>query len=211
MKKALKILFVEDSDSDIGLIYYELKRSGIPYTSERVQTQETFENALERFTPDIILSDYALPSFDGLTAFNLKQKKYPDIPFIIISGTIGEEIAVELIKSGVTDYALKDKLYTLRSKIARALDDAEKKKEKRIADETLKKQNEKLYEIAVLQSHQVRGPIATILGLINILNPDDPNDPINAEVIMNLRETTLAFDKVIRLIVQKTNEIDEMR
>ncbi len=208
MKKELKIIFVEDMDSDIDLIYRELKRSGIIYISEHVKTAEAFERALERMEPDIILSDYSLPSFDGLSAYRIKQKKYPDIPFIIVSGTIGEENAVALIKEGVTDYALKDKLFTLSSKIARALDDTKKKKEKRIADETLRIQNEKLFEIADLQSHQVRGPISTILGLIEIFNLDDPNDPINAGLIRDLRQVSTGLDKVIRLIVEKTNEIE---
>lgn len=207
MKKLLKIIFVEDSDTDIDLIYRELKRTGIAYISELVKTKETFEDTLEKFIPDIILSDYSLPSFDGVAAFHIKQKKYPDVPFIIISGTIGEETAVELIKSGVTDYVLKDKLFTLPHKIARALDDAEKKAQKRIADETMKKQYEQLFEIAILQSHQVRGPIANILGLINLFNFDNPGDPMNTDIIKNLREVTIALDKVIRVIVQKTNEI----
>ena len=127
MEKILKILFVEDSPVDNDLINLELRRSKLVYTSEMVETREAFENALENFKPDIILSDYSLPSFDGLSAFHIKQKKYPDIPFIIVSGSIGEENAVELIKNGVVDYALKDKLFTLCHKISRALEDAEKK------------------------------------------------------------------------------------
>jgi DNA-binding NtrC family response regulator len=207
MKKKLKIVFIEDSDYDIDLVYHQLNKSKIKYISEHVKTGEALEHVLAKCKPDIILSDYALPSFDGLSAFHIKQKIYPDIPFIIVSGTIGEENAVELIKNGVTDYVLKDKLFTLPHKIDRALEDAEKERQKRIADKRLKMQYDKLYEIANLQSHQVRGPISTILGLTNLINYDNPHDNTNIEVIRHLRDATKAFDRIIHMIVQKTNEI----
>jgi DNA-binding NtrC family response regulator len=201
---------LEDNKSDVELLQYELKKSGLDFCSEVVQTSKDFNKALDNFKPDIILSDYSLPSFDGVSAFHIKQKKYPEIPFIIVSGTIGEENAVELIKSGVTDYSLKDKLFSLHHKILRALKDAKEKKEKKIADELLKTQYEKLRQIAFLQSHQVRGPIASILGLINLFNSDNPGDPLNCEVIKNLRMTTRAFDDIIHEIVQKTSEIEKI-
>jgi len=207
MGKVLKIIFVEDSACDSDLINYELKRSKLVYTYEIVETREAYESALDIFRPDIIISDYSLPSFDGLSAFHIKQKKYPEIPFIIVSGSIGEENAVELIKNGVIDYALKDKLFTLAHKITRALEDAERKKQKKLADDILKHQYEKLYEIAFLQSHQVRGPVATILGLISLFDFDNPNESFNTDVIKYLQEATISLDKVIHMIVQKTNEI----
>lgn len=139
MVENIKILILKDNQSDADLLLCELKKSGLIYTSEIVQTRKAFESALESFKPDIIVADYSLASFDGLTAFDIKQNTYPEIPFIIVSGSIGEENAVELIKNGVTDYALKDKLFVLIPKIYRALKEA---KEKRIADEELASQNE---------------------------------------------------------------------
>ncbi len=207
MGKSLKILFIEDLASDIDLLYFELKRNKFAYSSVHVQTSDAFKDALEHFDPDIILSDYSLPSFDGLTALTIKQEISPDIPFIIVSGTIGEENAVQLIKNGATDYVMKDKLFTLIPKINRALEEAQKKREKRIADETLNKQYQTLFEIATLQSHQVRGPIASILGLINLFNFENANDPANTDIIMNLHVATLAFDDIIHTIVEKTTEI----
>jgi len=126
----LKILILEDNQSDADLLQLELKKSGLIFTSEIVQARQEFEYALQNFNPDIILSDYSLPAFDAVTAFHIKQKISPLIPFIIVSGVIGEENAVELIKNGVTDYTPKDKLFTLSTKISRALKDAEAKKEK---------------------------------------------------------------------------------
>ncbi len=148
MKANLKILILEDNQNDADLLLRELKRSGINFISEIVQTREEFENALQNFSPDIILADYSLPSFDGLTAFNIKQNISPDIPFIIVSGVIGEENAVELIRNGVTDFAQKDKLFVLIPKINRALKEAKEKKEKRIADEELVFQNEEKEKLA---------------------------------------------------------------
>ncbi|MHB1147778.1 MAG: response regulator, partial [Lutibacter sp.] len=104
MNDNLKILILEVNPYDADLIQRELKKSGFRFTSEIVQTRESYESTLDSFKPDIILSDYSLPSFDGIAAFHIKQKKSPDIPFIIVSGTIGEENVVELLKLGATDY-----------------------------------------------------------------------------------------------------------
>ena len=211
MRDEIKILIVEDDPADAELMTRELRRSGLNFISQLVQSSPDYEAALKSFKPDIILSDYNLPSFDGVTAFHIKQKISPDIPFIIVSGTIGEDNAVELIKQGVTDYALKDKLFILYSKVIRALKEAKEQREKRVAEERLRRQHTKLMEIASLQAHQVRGPIANILGLINIINFDNPSDPNNTEVIKNLLKSTIEFDKIIRKIVQKTSEINDLR
>ena len=138
MISKLRILILEDDQNDADLLNRELNKSGLSFTSETVQTHEKFEYALEHFAPDLIISDYSLPSFDAVTAFDIKQNKSPHIPFIIVSGIIGEENAVELIKKGVTDYAPKDKLFTLPQKINRALKQTEERKEKEIIAEKLK-------------------------------------------------------------------------
>lgn len=144
MKPTLKILVLEDNQSDADLLQRELKQSGLDFTFEVVQTRNDFEYALVHFAPDIILSDYTLPSFDAGSAFKMKQNINAQIPFIIVSGTIGEENVVDLIKNGVTDYASKDKLSTLTPKIHRALQNASDRKEKIIIAEKLKEQSEAL-------------------------------------------------------------------
>jgi len=207
MTERFKVLIVEDDPFDADLLLRELKKNEFIFTSEIVQTRESFETALENFLPDIILSDYSLPRFDGITAFNIKQVRAPDTPFIIVSGTIGEERSIELIKSGVTDYALKDNLFSLYPKIDRALKDAEKTKEKKIIDDELKAQYEKLLKIAFMQSHQVRVPIANILGLFNLFEFDDPCDPINGKVLNMLKLVAESLDKTIHEILQNTAEI----
>lgn len=210
MDENIKILILEDNYIDAELLLRALKKAEISFSHEHVDNKEKFTNALDVFKPHIVLSDYALPSFDGIEAFNIKQSKCPEIPFIIISGTIGEENAVELIKKGVTDYVIKGKLFSLGQKITRALKDAKALSEKRVSDRKLKIQNEKLIEIAFLQSHQVRAPIAQILGLYNLFNFDDYSDPINAEIFDKIKDTAKSLDNIVRDIVQNTSEIREI-
>ena len=122
MDQKLKILILEDDPNDRDLLLYNLKKSGIDFVSEVVFTEEDFTSGLINFDPDIILSDFALPAFNGMDAFKIKQNLAVDIPFIIVSGTLGEERAVELIKSGVTDYVVKaclSSLLKLRAPCAR--------------------------------------------------------------------------------------------
>ncbi|MCD6019586.1 MAG: DNA-binding transcriptional regulator BaeR [Bacteroidetes bacterium] len=206
-----RILVVEHDLNDIELLFYELGKSGINYETRVVHTEINYRKALTKFCPDIILSDFSLPSFDGFTAFKIKQIVSPSTPFIFVSGTIGEENAIELIKNGVTDYALKDKMYTLNLKIIRALKDKDASEAKLIADEKLKTQNNKLFEIAFLQSHQVRAPVAHILGLIGLFKKDKLSDPINRDIMKMLETSALELDKVIYKIAERTNEIKDMK
>jgi len=210
MRDNIKILIVEDNPNDVDLLQHELKKSGLNFSYEVVQTENEFIAALDNFEPEIILSDYSLPSFDGLTAFHIKQKKSSHIPFIIISGSLGEENAVELIINGVTDYVLKDKLFSIAPKIKRAIKESNEIKEKKDAVEKLKLQNEKLFEIAFLQSHQVRVPVAQILGLYNLFNFNNPSDPVNSEILRKLKITAETLDNVVHQVVQKTNIIRKM-
>ncbi len=205
-----KILILEDNQNDVDLLRRELKRNGLEFTSEVVQTRESFEDALDNYTPDIILSDFSLPAFDGVSAFNIKQARSPEIPFIMVSGSIGEERSVQLIKDGVTDYVLKDNIFSLCHKISRALEDAEKRKEKRNTDDELKAQYEKLLKIAIMQSHQVRVPVANILGLFSVFNFDVPCDPINAKILLMLKTVAEELDQTIHEIVENTSEISKI-
>ena len=112
MNPKIKILIAEHDPIDLELLHHELKKGGIDYVSEVVQNEPGYLKSLKSFMPDIILCDYNFPLFDGLTAFKIREKVAPDTPFIFVSGTIGEEKSIELIRNGVTDYALKDKLFT---------------------------------------------------------------------------------------------------
>ena len=144
MEEKLKILIVEDDPNDRELVLYQLRKITFKYIFEVVQTRADFEDSLRRFKPDIILSDYSLPQFNGLEAFEIKQVIAPGTPFIILSGTVGEERAVEMIKSGITDYVLKDKVFALIPKINRALTEAREKEEKLRAELELQRSESRL-------------------------------------------------------------------
>src|ERR1700709_2154530 len=98
MGTIIKILIVENDQNDIEFLQRELNKADFSYVREIVQTESGYRNALENFLPDIILSDYVLPSFGGEIAFTIREQMAPETPFIFVSGTIGEERAVEYIK-----------------------------------------------------------------------------------------------------------------
>ena len=141
MTDPIKILIIENSDVDVELIEDELTKAKINFVSKIVQSEPAYEAALNEFYPDIILSDFSLPSFDGPTAFAMRQKLAMDVPFIFVSGKIGEERSVEYLKAGVTDYVLKDKMFTLVSKLTRALSEAKEKEKQRKVYRALDKAN----------------------------------------------------------------------
>src|SRR4030066_611358 len=113
LNKELRILILEDVATGAELVEYELRKGGIVFSSKRVETREAFIRELNDFTPDLILSDYKLPSFDGLSALELAKEQRPEVPFIFVSGAIGEKFAIDILKKGATDYVLKDYLIRL--------------------------------------------------------------------------------------------------
>src|SRR5690349_24322150 len=117
----INILIVEDSSDDALLLVHELKSAGFDPKWRRVETEADFRAGLEEL-PDVIISDYTMPSFGGLRAVDLLRKRGLDIPFILVSGTVGEEKAVEAMKHGVTDYLLKDRIERLGNAVERALE-----------------------------------------------------------------------------------------
>src|SRR5882762_4193175 len=100
----LRVLFIEDSREDADLEERELRRQGLRFKSLRVQTRADLLRALGEFKPEVIICDYSLPGMDGLTALRIVRKYLPEVPFIFVSGTIGEDRAVESLKAGATDY-----------------------------------------------------------------------------------------------------------
>ena len=125
--RSARILILEDEAWDAELAQRLLASAGLKLTAVVVDTKASFIEQLAAFQPDIILSDYHLPGFSGQEALKIAQELHPDIPFIIWSGVLGDEAAVELIKQGATDYVLKDRPARLPSVILRALAEAEQR------------------------------------------------------------------------------------
>jgi len=121
MSTPIKILLAEDSPTDAGLLLRALERAGYKAEWQRVDTEEDFLGALHAGL-DLVLSDYSMPQFTGRRALELIKVRHPEMPFIIVSGTIGEETAVEAMRLGATDYLLKDRLGRLGPAISRALE-----------------------------------------------------------------------------------------
>ena len=143
MDKELRILILEDAPADAELEEHELRKAGLVFTAKVVDTRETFLKALKEFIPDLILSDYKLPSFDGHKALKIVQKKCPDVPFILVTGELGEEFAIEILKKGATDYVLKQKLSRLIPVVQRALQEAQERDKQRQAEEALRESEER--------------------------------------------------------------------
>ncbi|MBI2859387.1 MAG: PAS domain S-box protein [Chloroflexi bacterium] len=143
MQWILRILMLEDSAADAELARLELKREGLDFDWKRVETRGDFIAALESYRPDIVLADYALPSFDGISALDIVLQRYPGLPFIFVSGTIGEEVAIEALKRGATDYVIKDRMARLGSSLTRALREKDEEAKRRQAEEALRHSEEK--------------------------------------------------------------------
>ena len=142
--EALRILLVEDSPPDVALIKRILRSAGREMSVVQVDTREAFETELNRQPPDLILSDYALPTFDGGRALEIAKQIAPQVPFIFVTGTLGEEVAIEMLKQGATDYVLKNRLTRLAPAVSRALSENEEKHERKRAEENLQLSHERL-------------------------------------------------------------------
>ena len=142
MNSPLRILHLEDDVRDTELLQATLEAEGVPSELTRVETEHDFVAALKREKFDVILADYTLPSFDGLSALSLAQEHAPDVPFLFVSGTLGEDVAIEALKKGATDYVLKTRLARLGPSITRALREARERTERKRAEEALRDSEE---------------------------------------------------------------------
>ena len=142
-KKRIRVLILEDNPSDAELLVDALRRAGLEPQWECVDTEQDF---VARLTPDLdlILSDYALPQFNGVQALQLVRARGLDVPFILVSGSIGEEVAVEAMRSGADDYLLKDRMARLGPAIQQALEQAQLRRAQRRAELALQASEERL-------------------------------------------------------------------
>jgi diguanylate cyclase (GGDEF)-like protein len=132
---SVRLLIVEDVATEAEIAVRRLKKAGLSCTWQRVETEPDFRQALRDFKPHLILSDFALPHFDGLSALASAAAEAPDVPFIFLSGTIGEERAIQALKNGAMDYVLKSNLERLAPAVTRALEDAIARRARRTAEE----------------------------------------------------------------------------
>ena len=161
LSDVLRILILEDVPMDAELVEYELARARIPFLSHRVDSREGFLDALEQFGPDLILSDYTLPRFDGMTALSLAKERAPSIPFLIVTGSVNEETAVGCMKAGATDYLLKSNLARIGPAIEAALERCRAHSQKTQAEAAL-----------AASERRFRSLVQNSSDLVTILAPD---------------------------------------
>jgi signal transduction histidine kinase len=153
LKDEIRILLLEDSPTDADLVRHALRMGGLMFCLEHVDNRAAFVRRLGSFSPDLILSDFSLPTLDGYTALEIAREKCPEVPFIFVTGTLGEEVAIETLKKGATDYVLKQRLSRLIPSVHRALREAEERRERMRAEERLRQSHAHLRALSIhLQS-----------------------------------------------------------
>ncbi|HEY9810866.1 MAG TPA: response regulator [Halomicronema sp.] len=146
--KAVRLLVLEDSELDAAVIQATLRAGGLIFEMLIVQTRDDFLEALETRKFDLVLSDFSLPGFDGISALKIAHNICPEVPFIFVSGTLGEELAIETLKSGATDYVLKHRLERLVPSVQRALQEVKERRFRAAAEAALKETEEQFRQLA---------------------------------------------------------------
>ncbi len=208
MKTPLRLLHLEDDPLDAELITTTLTQGNIPCQSQLVDTRQAFVAALKEGRMDLILADYSIPGFDGMTALTLARQHCPDVPFLFVSATIGEELAIDAMHQGATDYVLKQRLGRLVPSVQRALRELDDRAERKRAEEALRqsekqfRQSQKMEAVGRLAggiAHDFNNLLTVIMGYSQVLLTElGPQHPLCGKI----EETLKAGEKAATLIRQ---------
>ena len=205
MSGELHILILEDVPTDAELIKDELREAGMIFTSKSVQDRAAYFEALDEFCPDIILSDYSLPSFDGLSALKLAVGKCPDVPFIFVSGALGEETAIDLLKQGATDYVLKSRLSRLGPAVTRALQEVRERAERKMVEEALKKREQAL-ELISRSLEEANTALKVLLQ-----HREEDKAILEEQVLANVRKLVLPYLENLKHLNLNENQAAQVK
>ena len=219
----LRVLIIEDSEEDADLLILELRRGGFQPVYRRVETEPALGAALEEGEWDIVLSDFSMPRFSMPSALAMVQGRGRDVPFLIVSATIGEEAAVEAMRAGAHDYILKDKLSRLVPAVRRELKEVEIRRERRNLEEQLR-QAQKLESLGLLAggvAHDFNNLLTGILGnaslVLEMLSPPEPERSMLEDVVRaseraaELTRQLLAYAGKGKFVVQPVHLSDLVR
>jgi signal transduction histidine kinase len=208
-EKKLKILMLEDNPEDAFLIERVLRKDNMVFVAERVDTREEFCESIDRFQPDVVLSDHGLPRFNSREALKISLKERAAAPFILVTGTMSDEIAISCLRDGADDYILKGNLSRLPSAIRRAIKERRLEKLKREARYALRKQNRELVKVnseldkfVYSVSHNLRGPLASVMGLLNVADAKPANI---GEIHTMMRQSVMKLDETLKEIIDYSN------
>ena len=209
MEKHLKILVLEDMEDDLELIEYILTDANLRFTTKRVDSREQFISALKRDHVDVILSDHSLPQFNSDEALSIYRESGLKIPFILVTGAVSDEFAVNSLKQGADDYVLKSNLTRLPAAILNAVKQREAEAAKKLANDAMRKQYEELMKInkeldsfVYSVSHNLRAPLRSVLGLINLARMEDEKQGNTFKDYFNMMETSMhKLDETLKEIL----------
>jgi DNA-binding NarL/FixJ family response regulator len=201
----LHVLILEDVPTDAELIKDELGEAGMIFTSRSVKDRAAYLEALDEFCPEIILSDYSLPSFDGLSALKLAMGKCPDVPFIFVSGALGEETAIDLLKQGATDYVLKSRLSRLGPAVTRALQEVRERAERKMAEEALKKREQAL-ELISRSLEEANTALKVLLQ-----HREEDKAILEEQVLANVRKLVLPYLENLKHLNLNENQAAQVK
>ena len=197
MKKQIRILHLEDNPADAEIVSFALKAGPVNFQIELVNTEQAFVSALDQNGFDLILADYSMPGFDGMSALDMAREKHPETPYILISGSVGEEIAVDCLKRGAMDYILKDRISRLVPAVQRALRETNERGERRKLEEQViqSQRMEAVGQLAAGIAHDFNNVLSVMIGFSELLSLDAPN------------ETHRGYADTIRLAAERASSL----
>lgn len=225
METGLKILMLEDVEEDTLLIERALRKGGMVFTTRRVDSKDEFKSAIETFKPDVVLSDHSMPQFNSIEALKIFKEKASMAPFILVTGAVSEEFAVDCLHQGADDYILKSNLTRLPAAIANAIDKKKTEHENAVANNSLRLQNEELKKLnqeldrfVYSTSHNLRAPLLSVLGLVRLSQTELENGQTTElpQYFSMIEKSIKTLDQTLRQIIDYSKnarleeEVDEI-